>query len=82
MQVTFVEALDQLMPGFDPEISKLAQRVLVNPRNIDYHTGVFASKVTISCNLLIQFLLIGYLDMLLSSCFPYRLRLQGMENLS
>ncbi|MCI24399.1 dihydrolipoyl dehydrogenase, partial [Trifolium medium] len=38
--------LDQLMPGFDPEISKLAQRVLVNPRNIDYHTGVFASKIT------------------------------------
>lgn len=46
LQVTFVEALDQLMPGFDPEISKLAQRVLINPRNIDYHTGVFASKVT------------------------------------
>jgi hypothetical protein len=69
MQVTFVEALDQLMPGFDPEISKLAQRVLVNPRNIDYHTGVFASKVTISCNLLILSLLVDYLDMLLSSCF-------------
>ncbi|KAK4770871.1 hypothetical protein SAY87_031403 [Trapa incisa] len=45
-EVTFVEALDQLMPGFDPEISKLAQRVLINPRNIDYHTGVFASKIT------------------------------------
>ncbi|MED6206075.1 Dihydrolipoyl dehydrogenase 2, mitochondrial [Stylosanthes scabra] len=25
--VTFIEALDQLMPGFDPEISKLAQRI-------------------------------------------------------
>ncbi|XP_027916160.1 dihydrolipoyl dehydrogenase 1, chloroplastic-like [Vigna unguiculata] len=45
-EVTFVEALDQLMPGFDPEISKLAQRVLINPRNIDYHTGVFATKIT------------------------------------
>lgn len=45
MQVTFIEALDQLMPGFDPEISKLAQRVLINPRNIDYYTGVFATKV-------------------------------------
>ncbi|WVZ96565.1 hypothetical protein U9M48_042187 [Paspalum notatum var. saurae] len=44
-EVTFVEALDQLMPGFDPEIAKLAQRVLINPRKIDYHTGVFASKV-------------------------------------
>nr|GMD40596.1 dihydrolipoyl dehydrogenase 2, chloroplastic-like [Ipomoea batatas] len=34
------------MPGFDPEIGKLAQRILINPRNIDYHTGVFASKIT------------------------------------
>ncbi|KQK04233.1 dihydrolipoyl dehydrogenase 1, chloroplastic [Brachypodium distachyon] len=45
-EVTFVEALDQLMPGFDPEIAKLAQRILINPRKIDYHTGVFASKIT------------------------------------
>uniref|UniRef100_A0A0D3DEC7 Dihydrolipoyl dehydrogenase n=1 Tax=Brassica oleracea var. oleracea TaxID=109376 RepID=A0A0D3DEC7_BRAOL len=45
-EVTFIEALDQLIPGFDPEISKLAQRVLINPRKIDYHTGVFASKIT------------------------------------
>lgn len=44
-QVTFIEALDQLMPGFDPEIGKLAQRVLINPRKIDSYTGVFASKV-------------------------------------
>ncbi|KAL7170779.1 hypothetical protein ACSBR2_035619 [Camellia fascicularis] len=46
LQVTFVEAVDQLMPGFDLEIGKLAQRVLVNPRKNDYHTGVFASKIT------------------------------------
>ncbi|CAA7014819.1 unnamed protein product [Microthlaspi erraticum] len=26
-KVTFIEALDQLMPGFDPKISKLAQRI-------------------------------------------------------
>ncbi|KAF3334540.1 dihydrolipoyl dehydrogenase 1 [Carex littledalei] len=45
-EVTFVEALDQLMPGFDPEIGKLAQRILINPRRIDYHTGVFAKKIT------------------------------------
>ncbi|CAA3020187.1 dihydrolipoyl dehydrogenase 2, chloroplastic-like [Olea europaea subsp. europaea] len=45
-EVTFIEALDQLMPGFDPEIGKLAQRVLINPRKIDHHTGVFASKIT------------------------------------
>lgn len=44
--VTFVEAMPTLMPGFDPEISRLAQRLLINPRPIDWHTGVFASKVT------------------------------------
>ncbi|GFP87915.1 dihydrolipoyl dehydrogenase 1 chloroplastic [Phtheirospermum japonicum] len=44
-EVTFIEALDQLMPGFDPEIGKLAQRVLINPRKIDSYTGVFASKI-------------------------------------
>lgn len=44
--VTFVEALPNLMPGFDPEISRLAQRLLINPRSIDYHTNVYASKVT------------------------------------
>ena len=45
-EVTFVEALDQLMPGFDPEIGKLAQRVLINPRKIYYHTGVLAKRIT------------------------------------
>ncbi|CAM6088477.1 unnamed protein product [Calypogeia fissa] len=45
-EVTFIEALDNLMPGFDPEIGKLAQRVLINPRKIDWHTGVLAKKIT------------------------------------
>ncbi|CAI5474366.1 unnamed protein product [Closterium sp. Yama58-4] len=45
-EVTFIEALDIIMPGFDPEIGKLAQRVLINPRSIDYHTGVLAKKIT------------------------------------
>jgi dihydrolipoamide dehydrogenase len=30
-EVTLIEALDQLMPGFDPDIAKLAQRVLIGP---------------------------------------------------
>ncbi len=37
--------MDNMMPGFDREIAKLAQRVLINPRSIDFHTGVLASKV-------------------------------------
>lgn len=45
-QVTFVEALPNIMPGFDREIAKLAQRLLINSRPIDFHTNVIASKVT------------------------------------
>lgn len=44
--VTFIEAMDKIMPGFDREVAKLAERVLVSPRNIDYRTGVLATKVT------------------------------------
>ena len=35
-----------LMPGFDPEIALLAQRLPINLRPIDYHTNFFAAKVT------------------------------------
>lgn len=45
-EVTFIEAVDQIMPGFDPEISKLAQRILITPRKINYKTGVLAKKIT------------------------------------
>ena len=34
------------MPTFDPEIARVAERLLIKPRAIDYRTGVFASKVT------------------------------------
>jgi len=45
-EVTFIEAMDDLMPTFDREIAKLAERLLIRPRAIDYRTGVFASEVT------------------------------------
>ncbi|MEM8778570.1 MAG: dihydrolipoyl dehydrogenase [Cyanobacteria bacterium P01_G01_bin.49] len=45
-EVTMIEALDNLMPGFDPEISKIAERVLIKPRDIETYSGVFATKVT------------------------------------
>ena len=44
--VTFIEAMPMIMPGFDREIAKLAERVLISPRNIDYVTNKFATKVT------------------------------------
>jgi dihydrolipoamide dehydrogenase len=45
-EVTFIEALPELMPGFDREIAKMAERLLIKPRAVDYRTGVFASEVT------------------------------------
>jgi dihydrolipoamide dehydrogenase len=44
-EVTMIEALDQLMPGFDPDIAKLAQRILIAPRDVETRSGVFAAKV-------------------------------------
>ncbi|BAC90970.1 dihydrolipoyl dehydrogenase [Gloeobacter violaceus] len=45
-KVTMIEALDRLMPGFDPDIARLAARLLVKSRDIDTKVGVFAKKVT------------------------------------
>lgn len=44
--VTFIEALDRIMPTFDQQIAQVAQRMLVRPRAIDSRVGVFAAKVT------------------------------------
>ncbi|MEM8542406.1 MAG: dihydrolipoyl dehydrogenase [Cyanobacteria bacterium P01_H01_bin.119] len=45
-EVTIIEALDQLMPTFDPDIAKIAQRVLIQPRDIETRTGLIAKTVT------------------------------------
>lgn len=45
-EVTIVEALDQVMPTFDPDIAKVAQRVLIGPRDVETRAGVLAKKVT------------------------------------
>jgi dihydrolipoamide dehydrogenase len=44
-EVTMIEALDTLMPGFDPEISKMAKRILIDPRDIETHVGILAKSV-------------------------------------
>jgi dihydrolipoamide dehydrogenase len=53
-EVTMIEALDQLMPGFDPDIAKLAQRILITPRDVETVSGVFAAKVTPGTPVLIE----------------------------
>jgi dihydrolipoamide dehydrogenase len=44
-EVTMIEALDNLMPGLDPDISKVAERVLIQSRDIETYSSVFATKV-------------------------------------
>ncbi|CAM9410154.1 unnamed protein product [Heterosigma akashiwo] len=43
--VTFIEAFPDIMPAFDKEIARMADRILIKPRNIDFLTNVFASEV-------------------------------------
>ncbi len=44
-EITMIEALPQLMPGFDRDIAKLAERVLINPRDIETYSGIYAKKI-------------------------------------
>ncbi len=48
-EVTMIEALDRLMPTFDPDITKIASRNLIEGRDIDSRAGVLASKVVAGC---------------------------------
>ena len=45
-EITIIEAMDKVMPTFDPDIAKIAKRVLVENRDIETHAGVFAATVT------------------------------------
>ncbi|NEQ99071.1 MAG: dihydrolipoyl dehydrogenase [Cyanothece sp. SIO2G6] len=44
-EITMIEALDQLMPGFDPDIAKQAERVLIKTRDVETRVGVFATSI-------------------------------------
>ncbi|MCX7596193.1 MAG: dihydrolipoyl dehydrogenase [Fischerella sp.] len=44
-EITLIEALDQLMPGFDRDIAKLAERVLITSRDIETYVGTYAKRV-------------------------------------
>ena len=45
-EVTIIEALDKVMPTFDPDIARIAERVLINPRDVETRAGVIAKTVT------------------------------------
>nr|YP_002048751.1 dihydrolipoamide dehydrogenase [Paulinella chromatophora]ACB42541.1 dihydrolipoamide dehydrogenase [Paulinella chromatophora] len=44
-EVTMIEALDQVMPTFDPDIAKIATRKLIEDRDIDTRPGLLADKI-------------------------------------
>ena len=53
-EVTMIEALDRVMPTFDPDIAKIAARNLIDGRDIDARAGVLARKVTPGCPVQIE----------------------------
>ncbi len=53
-EVTMIEALERVMPTFDPDITKIAARHLIDGRDIDARSGVLASKVTPGCPVKIE----------------------------
>tara|TARA_Y100001978_G_scaffold51245_1_gene46056 strand:+ start:1396 stop:2835 length:1440 start_codon:yes stop_codon:yes gene_type:complete len=53
-EVTMIEALENIMPTFDPDITKIAKKSLIQSRDIDTKSGVFATKITPGCPVSIE----------------------------
>ena len=49
-----IEALDRVMPTFDPDITKIAARNLIESRDIDAKSGLLATKVSPGCPVKIE----------------------------
>ena len=48
-EVTMIEALANIMPTFDPDITKIAKKTLIQSRDIETRSNVFATKITPGC---------------------------------
>ena len=53
-EVTMIEALDRVMPTFDPDIAKIAARNLIDSRDIDARAGVLAKSIQPGCPVRIE----------------------------
>ena len=53
-EVTMIEALENIMPTFDPDIAKIAKKTLLQSRDIETKSNVFATKVTPGCQVKIE----------------------------
>ncbi|MDC3078030.1 dihydrolipoyl dehydrogenase [Prochlorococcus sp. AH-716-O05] len=53
-EVTMIEALENIMPTFDPDITKIAKKNLIKSRDIETKSNVFATKITPGCPVKIE----------------------------
>ena len=53
-EVTMIEALENIMPTFDPDITKIAKKNLIQARDIETKSNVFATKITPGCPVKIE----------------------------
>ena len=53
-EVTMIEALKNIMPTFDPDITKIAQKNLIKSRDIETKSNVFATRITPGCPVKIE----------------------------
>ncbi len=53
-EVTMIEALENIMPTFDPDITKIAKKNLIQARDIDTKSNVFATKIIPGCPVQIE----------------------------
>ena len=53
-EVTMIEALENIMPTFDPDITKIAKKNLIQSRDIDTKSNVFATQITPGCPVKIE----------------------------
>ena len=53
-EVTMIEALENIMPPFAPDITKIAKKNLIQSRDIDTKSNVFATKITPGCPVKIE----------------------------
>ena len=53
-EVTMIEAMENIMPTFDPDITKIAKKNLIQSRDIDTKSNVFATKIIPGCPVKIE----------------------------
>ncbi len=84
-EITMIEALDLLMPGFDRDIAKLAERVLITPRDIETKVGIYAKRIIPGSPVVIEladFQTKDYLEVLeVDACLVATGRIPATQNL-